>query len=69
MHAAAQCRNKLTKYNAASATAEAGMSDPTKAAVTLSSAHGIGTVRVQPVNTCKLGTVRSLPTHKRGLRS
>ena len=42
------------------ATAEAGMSDPTKAAVVLSSAHGIGTVRVQPVNTCKLGTVRSL---------
>lgn len=34
------------------------MSDPTKAAVTLSSAHGIGTVRVAPVNTCKLGTVR-----------
>ena len=43
------------------------MSDPTKAAVVLSSAHGIGTVRVQPVNTCKLGTVRSQPSATPGL--
>ncbi|KAK9846613.1 hypothetical protein WJX81_007599 [Elliptochloris bilobata] len=44
--------------------AEAGMSDPTKAAVTLSSAHGVGTVRVSPVNNCKLGTGPMTPSSR-----